>query len=498
MQLIVALALIAAVLFAGVVLAELSALVPDIAGSVEQAPLLVPIQAARIPLRLGASGAIVLLVLAAFLRGRRLTLPARAHAADAVIEPETFSTAAKRALLVLSGLTSAAGGLALFGVQALWASLLGPMGAAIALAFVVGGVIALIQLRASLAGTSSRRFSTPASWILALAFPLVISAGEIVRRSEDTGIAFVVFLLVGAALPPLTALAMASEAIGLPPSRRRVLLALVAGGTLSVIAALVLEVLLPGIVALLALPLGELIRDVIAMVDQGGFSDLLKSPLAILLFVELAVVAPIVEEAVKPLAVIILGRRIQHRRDAMLLGMAAGAGFAIIENIGYEGGALHLWTGVAIVRGLGGALHPFGAGLVALGWFGVFQGEPAAWKRLARFYLIAVGVHALWNGASATFVLLESASRGVFGPVDLLGIIIDVGLLSLLAAEGLALLWAAREIARSLAVDATLRPPLQPTHALAVWGIACLAVLLPVAVAAGHSVVRFLAAALGL
>jgi hypothetical protein len=277
-----------------------------------------------------------------------------------------------------------------------------------------------------------------------------------------------------------------------------VLLALIAGGTLSVIAALVLEALLPGIVALLALPLGELVRELIALVDEGRISDLLRSPLALLVFVEIVIVAPVAEEAVKPLAVIIAGRRIAHRRDAFFLGMAAGAGFAIIENIAYEGGALQLWTSVAIVRGLGGALHPFGAGLMALGWFGVIHRKPDAWKYLARFYLIAIGVHALWNGISATFLLLESAHREVLGPVDLLGTIIDVGLVALLAAEGLALLWGVREISRSLAADAPPRPAFQPMRALAVWAIVCLGVLLPVALAAGHSVLRFLGAALGL
>ena len=53
---------------------------------------------------------------------------------------------------------------------------------------------------------------------------------------------------------------------------------------------------------------------------------------------------------------------------------------------------------IATLRGLGGALHPLNAGLVGLGWYGVRQGLPGAWRRLLGLYGLAVGLHALWNG----------------------------------------------------------------------------------------------------
>ena len=177
--------------------------------------------------------------------------------------------------------------------------------------------------------------------------------------------------------------------------------------------------------------------------------------------------------------------------------MACGAGFAIIENIMYEGGGIPLWwTGITVVRGIGGALHPFGAGLVSLGWFGVFHKQEGAWRQLVRYYSIAVGAHALWNGANGIFWLLERAGRGVLGPVDLQGVIIDVGLVALFLAEGIALIWALRQVARDVAAARLPLAVPAPRRALAVWGIACLGVLLPVALAAGGAVLRYLSSAL--
>jgi hypothetical protein len=177
-----------------------------------------------------------------------------------------------------------------------------------------------------------------------------------------------------------------------------------------------------------------------------------------------------------------------------MIGMASGAGFALVENIMYETGWLGIWTGITIVRGIGGALHPFGAGLLSLGWFGVFHREPDAWRRLVRCYLIAVGLHALWNGASWIFMLLEASRRALFGPIGIQGMIIDVGMLALLAAEGIVLLWLVREMARRLAAEQQPVPAPDPARTLALWALACMAVLLPVALAAASTVLRYMGA----
>lgn len=496
-ELITALTIVTVLTLAAVVLVELEALSSQEPSTPEAVLIEAATQNARVPLRVVAAGTLGLLALAVIVQQRRPHVRGIQISDDPVIEPETFSPQAKRTMLVTSVLMMALGTMGLFAFGALTFFYFGSLIAALALAFAVGGMIAFFQVRASLSGIPSRRLRLPPLWTLYLAFALVVAAGETIRRlQEDLGSSFVLTLFLGAAIPPLTAVALAAQEIGQPPSRRRVAMALVAGGTLSVIAAVMLEIILPGIIALLALPAGDLARELIALVDQGKFSDLLRSPASILLLVELAVIAPLAEEAVKPLGVIVLGRRIRHARDAMVLGMACGAGFGIIENIMYEGSGLPLWTGITVVRGIGGALHPFGAGLVSLGLYGVFRREAGAWRRLARYYLIAVGAHALWNGASGVFLLLESSSRGVLGPVDLQGVIIDVGLIALFLIEGIALIFAVRHLARGMTAPGIPLAAVRPARALALWGVACLGVLLPVGIAAGHSVLRYLGATL--
>ncbi len=496
-RLIAALVIVAVLTLAAVVLVELNALSPQERTAPEAGLITTATQHARVPLRVAAATACGLLALAVIIRQNRPRIGAIQASDEPVIESETFSPRAKRTMLVISVLMMIVGGLGLLGFGMVAFFYFAPLAAALALAFAAGGATTFLQVRASLSGIPSRRLRLPPPWALYLAFVLVVAAGEAIRQLQgQLGLSFVLMLFLGAALPPLTVVSLATQEVGLAPTRRRVAIALVAGGTISVIAAVVLDIILPGIVALLALPAGDLVRELIALIDQGKFSDLLRSPASVLMLAQLAVIAPLVEEAVKPLGVIVLGGRIRHARDALVIGMACGAGFGIIENIMYEGGGLHLWTGITVVRGIGGALHPFGAGLLSLGWYGVFHRESGAWGRLARYYLVAVGAHALWNGASGIFLLLESASRGVLGPVDLQGVIIDVGLVALFLVEGIGLIFAVRHLARGVGAPGVPVVVVRPARALALWGAACLGVLLPVGVAAGHAVLRYLGATL--
>lgn len=478
-------------LFAGVVLIELAAL-----------STLLPSQwqAWRVPLRLAATVGVTALAASILLQRRRAAGRPVSPVREPVVESDTLSVGLKQTLFVFSVLMAVVGVLGLSAVLVTGFRVLAflpRIAGALTLAFAAGGIIAAVQLRSSLAGIPSRRLVLPPPWMILLAFALVVTAGGIALRTRGgPSLDFVPLLFLGAALPPLAVLSIAAADVGLPPTARRVAVAAVAGGTLSGVAAVILEILLPGIVALLALPVGDMVREIIAIVDEGRFSDLLRSPAALLLLVEIGIVAPIVEEAVKPLGLIILGRRIQTPRDALLIGIACGAGFAIVENIMYEGGGIGLWTGITVVRGIGGALHPFGAGLVSLGWFAVFHRQEGAWRRLVHYYLIAVGAHALWNGASGVFGLLESADRGILGPVNLQGVIIDVGLMALFLAEGVGLVWAVRRIVQQVAaVQVPFAAPARH-RALAVWGIACLGVLLPVALAGGSAVLKYLGSAL--
>ena len=80
-------------------------------------------------------------------------------------------------------------------------------------------------------------------------------------------------------------------------------------------------------------------------------------------------IAPVVEEAVKPLAVVALIGRIRGAAEAFVLGLACGVGFDMVETSGYIGTGYHDWLNVALVRSGSSLLHGFGAAMVALGWY---------------------------------------------------------------------------------------------------------------------------------
>jgi hypothetical protein len=133
---------------------------------------------------------------------------------------------------------------------------------------------------------------------------------------------------------------------------------------------------------------------------------------------------------------------------------------------------------------MGAALHPFGAGLMAVAWWRVQRREPGAAAGWTRNYGLAVGAHALWNG---TCVVAAAVGYTWFQgwEVDLLGLSNAALLVALLAAEGIGLLVALRALVRWLAPEADATHlggalHLGEERALAVWGLACLVVLLPV------------------
>ncbi|MEP6895641.1 MAG: PrsW family glutamic-type intramembrane protease [Chloroflexota bacterium] len=117
---------------------------------------------------------------------------------------------------------------------------------------------------------------------------------------------------------------------------------------------------------------------------------------------------PIPEEFAKVLGIPMFGRaRIQNERQAFAIGLASGAGFAILENMLYEGlYAAHngwAWGGITLLRSIGSVLHPLGTGIIALGWFRM-RDQGAG--KLFKAYLLSFGLHTLWNGGFEPLVYL--------------------------------------------------------------------------------------------
>ena len=118
-----------------------------------------------------------------------------------------------------------------------------------------------------------------------------------------------------------------------------------------------------------------------------------------MLLIAVAVIAPLIEEAVKPLGVIILIGRVRSAAEAFVLGLACGIGFDLIETSGYISANYNDWLSTALIRTGAGLLHGFGAAMVALGWYYlVHPGKKRVLKALGCWFY-AVAQHAIWNGS---------------------------------------------------------------------------------------------------
>jgi RsiW-degrading membrane proteinase PrsW (M82 family) len=388
---------------------------------------------------------------------------------------------------------------------------------AVALTFGVG-LVTLIHVNRSIGNKPSKPMRLPPTPLMIGAFVLLLMVAVPVFIIGDavTGFFFPPILILLAALPPLWAVAWfmgadaetdkrtgtdsltdameSAESYATRITWRRGMMAFIGGGTIGVIIALVLEILLPVIVFALVFNFADIalnrVSDLFDALAGSRISEALTNRGFIYIFIQLAVIAPLAEELAKPLALLPTLRRLS-RNEAFLLGAFAGAGFAAVENVIYAASGGEIWSGILLVRALGGALHPLGAGLMALAWHDVFSGEPgAASKWFARF-AIAVGVHAAWNGGSLLVITLGGA--GFFGDlpdeIGVLGVSAAGGMLAFLILLGIAALWIGRAFGRGespslFPVNEQTGASLPPSErTLAIWAFACLAAIVPIGIA---------------
>ena len=115
-----------------------------------------------------------------------------------------------------------------------------------------------------------------------------------------------------------------------------------------------------------------------------------------------SVIAPIIEECVKPLAVEVMIGRLRSAAEAFILGFACGIGFDLIETSGYISlGDSRPWVDTALERSTAGLLHGFGAGMVALGCYYLTHQHSINNRIQIGLGCIAYAIiqHAIWNGA---------------------------------------------------------------------------------------------------
>jgi protease PrsW len=167
--------------------------------------------------------------------------------------------------------------------------------------------------------------------------------------------------------------------------------------------------------------LTALVGGVIGVVTAGALE---YGTLRHLGFVPMVAVGVIEEFAklIVPAALLVLIRRNRHPADGLLLGVACGAGFAVLETMGYafvvliqSRGNLAVVDNVLFVRGiLSPAAHMAWTGLAAAA---LWRAAVLHWSRpaIGRFlgaYVIVVALHTAWDsaGRTAVYVALSAIS----------------------------------------------------------------------------------------
>ncbi len=300
--------------------------------------------------------------------------------------------------------------------------------ASLAFAGIVGGGFALYHSsRSAFWQKPSADFSLPQFWIFVLLYLAVIGVAYLLQ-TQGLAVAFLpltgVLIALAGIFPALAVLALGVRRLHFPrtarwpTSWRRFTLALVSGATLSIGLAAVLE-----LAFMVLLVRGQPVNPLLC-VDQPTISNCQNPTIYNIIFIIVALVAPLVEEAVKPLAVVVLIGRVRSAAEAFALGLACGIGFDLIETTGYISSGYQDWLNVALIRTGSGLLHGFGAAMVALGWYYLTRpGEHRVLKALGC-WLYAVAQHALWNGSWGLMLLPAPVgsffnSNAIIGSVQL-------------------------------------------------------------------------------
>ncbi|MGA2490436.1 MAG: PrsW family glutamic-type intramembrane protease [Anaerolineales bacterium] len=245
------------------------------------------------------------------------------------------------------------------------------------------------------------------------AWVLMIILGLIMNNLPEYGslVALPFFLLVIAM--PVASLAWIAIG-GLPVgSWRRLWAAFGIGMTGSTLVAMLLEYSLVGIAALAAgivaasnpewLAIFQQVRNQITNASDvqsllTTLAPYLTNPLVLLLALVFAsVLAPIIEETLKPAAVWLLGKRLRSPAEGFALGALCGAGFALLEGmLAASGSFLILGAGLA-ARAASSLMHITTSGLT--GWGIASARMEKRYGRLAWTYLLSISIHGLWNGS---------------------------------------------------------------------------------------------------
>jgi len=303
---------------------------------------------------------------------------------------------------------------------------------ALTIAGLLGGISSLYHsIRSLFLRKPSMAFKLPWFWLFLALYALLVALGFIVSKQTITNPFLTIFLVLLAGLfPALTFLALADRRIHFPRSGpwptswRRFTLAIVSGGTLAIVLAGIFELILTAITV-------QQFHVTSSVIDNPNLPTPHDPRMIALLLIIVSVIAPIIEEGVKPLAVIVLLGRLHSAGEAFVLGMACGVGFDLIETSGYISMGYHNWVQIALERSTAGLLHGFGAGMVSLGWYYLTHHNTVHNRFLVGLGCIVYAVlqHAIWNGSFVLQLLPAPIGPFLSGNITIFNVQVEAFLL---------------------------------------------------------------------
>ena len=277
-------------------------------------------------------------------------------------------------------------------------------------------------------------------WQVAVLFAtwvLVVVIGTVLARLFVYGWAGAALLfLLGISLPILSMVWISTG--GLPGGSRQRLWSVFGFGMLgATVLAMLLEFMVIGMAALVigvvvvAHPelrsVIDQIKTLVTNASTGNMEALLtvlapyiSNPLVILsILVFAAVLAPLIEEAIKPAVIWFLGKHLGSPAEGFGLGALCGAGFALLEGLMAASSLSQMWGFGLAGRAAASLMHITSSGI--MGWAIASAQLEKRYGRLALIYLLAVSIHGLWNGSvimvvyGALRVMIQNMEIDVLG-----------------------------------------------------------------------------------
>jgi hypothetical protein len=344
-------------------------------------------------------------------------------------------------------------------------------------------IISLKSLRGKATPVKQPALFKAASWA-GLGWLLILGAGVLAIRSQVSIYLFVPLSLLAVTIPVWWLVEFSRR--GLPRST-----ALREWGTLTIGLSLmpllimlieIIMVVVIGLAALVALATQpaamEQLSRIMQILDlyQGGIdqlekllNELSRNPVvAGALFLGVGIIAPFIEELLKPMALWFLLKRPLKEYEGFSLGLISGGAFALLESAGLISQVgEETWVQAVVLRAGTGMLHIGLSGLMGYGLVSTWNQK--RFGRAILYLFMAAGLHGAWN----TFAMLSdfsaasapAASAAEFLPT--LGNILPVaGMLMVFGVLLFTVLRINKKLRGSLAVQQEiLLPPVSPFSA---------------------------------